>query len=178
MTILAELVAVVAGTVLFYSGSVKLGAPSAIRSTLSGLGFPPRLTGTVAVLLGLSELLVGVAATTIRGYMAAIGLAALGLGFAFAGLRSLIKRESIPCNCIGRRGGKMALGWRQIVYLPLWLGVGALMFVPAAETGTQFARSGVGFCLAALVAFSLSFGEMLPGYRTTRSLRLRLIPLL
>ncbi|MEU0568859.1 MauE/DoxX family redox-associated membrane protein [Nonomuraea sp. NPDC005983] len=80
-------------------------------------------------------------------------IALLALVFAGAGIRALGRGEKIKCGCFGDSGA--VLGWRQVLYLPLWLALAALAEgSPPTWTG-QEGLLGLAVALLALVAWKL-----------------------
>ncbi|MFI6458342.1 MauE/DoxX family redox-associated membrane protein, partial [Streptosporangium amethystogenes] len=80
-------------------------------------------------------------------------IALLALAFAGAGIRALGSGEKIKCGCFGNSGA--VLGWRQLLYLPLWLALAALAQAgPPAWTGEE-GLLGLAVALLVLVAWKL-----------------------
>jgi hypothetical protein len=136
------------------------------------LGVRPVLTRPVAV---------GVITTE---FVAAVGLAispaalwprtlivVLAVAFALAGLKALVARERIDCNCLGNvREG--LLGWRQIVLLPCWLLLAAMAQLrpPTWDTGQGL----LGLAAFVLVLAYWQLLGLVPGWRTLRGDRIAL----
>lgn len=77
----------------------------------------------------------------------------LALAFAGAGIRALSRGEKIKCGCFGNSGA--VLGWRQVLYLPLWSALAVLAEAsPPTWTG-QEGLLGLAVALLAMVAWKL-----------------------
>ncbi|MFF4189784.1 MauE/DoxX family redox-associated membrane protein [Nonomuraea sp. NPDC001831] len=77
----------------------------------------------------------------------------LSMAFAGAGIRALSRGEKIKCGCFGNGGA--VLGWRQVLYLPLWLALVVLAEAnPPTWTG-QEGLLGLAVALLAMVAWKL-----------------------
>jgi hypothetical protein len=155
MTTLAVISQIAIAVVLVFSGLSKLIAGKDVLQTLRHLGVPELLVTPTAVGLVALELTVATALLvfpTAGAPRFAVG--ALGTGFAAAGLRAMIAKQRIPCNCLGHIGSGN-LGWRQLQLLPAWL---ALPAVGQADPPAWGWRQGliilVGI-LAALVVLQL-----------------------
>ena len=159
------------GVFLFASLSkmLKFGQ---FQETLVVLGVRPALTKSVAV---------GVATTE---FVAAVGLAIspavlwpralvvmLAVAFALAGLKALVAKERIDCNCFGNVREAL-LGWRQIVLLPCWLLLAAMAHLrsPTWNPG----RGLLGLTTFVLVLAYWQVLALAPGWRTLRGDRIAL----
>ncbi|MFJ2029147.1 MauE/DoxX family redox-associated membrane protein [Streptosporangium sp. NPDC087985] len=81
----------------------------------------------------------------------------LAAAFAGAGIRALGIKEKIKCGCFGNGGA--VLGWRQVLYLPLWLALAALAEAGAPGWNGEQGLAGLSALLLALVAWKL-FAEL------------------
>ncbi|WP_188195495.1 MauE/DoxX family redox-associated membrane protein [Nonomuraea sp. SYSU D8015] len=124
-----------------------------LGQTIARLG-PAALArqGTIAVisaeLLAVTGLTAFPSATWPRGL-----IALLALVFAGAGIRALSSGEKIKCGCFGN--GAAVLGWRQVLYLPLWLALAAMAEMrPPNWTGEE-GLLGLAVALLVLVAWKL-----------------------
>lgn len=173
-SVLAIEAGIVAGAaLLLYAGSTKVVAPAAVRSTLGDLGIPGHLTAKVAGAVALAEIVTAVVVVTVRGYTAALLLPGLGTTFAAAGLWSLATGRRIACNCFGPHSGRAVLGWRQVAYLPLWIGFGVIMPSAVANAPSTEVRLA-GLYGALLGAFLLTARHLLPLSLQARAERLSL----
>lgn len=131
----------------------KILTHRALTQTVSKLGFGAIARPAALILIG-AELLAVTAMTIMPSATWPRGLVVLlALSFAGAGIRALGVGEKIKCGCFGRGGA--ALGWRQVLYLPLWLGLAAAAeFAPPSWSADE-GLAGLAALLLALVAWKL-----------------------
>ncbi|GII95828.1 MauE/DoxX family redox-associated membrane protein [Sinosporangium siamense] len=147
MEALGVAVRLAAALLLMYAAAQKLAVPRPFRQTLEALRVPA--VRAVALLVPAAETAAAVGLLAAPGNPLT-GTLVAGLGFSFAGaaLVAMRRGESIRCACYGQEG-ESDLGVRQLVALPLWLGVAAVsMLVPPGEA--------VGVPLVAAAATALA----------------------
>jgi len=152
MTTLALMSQITLAGVLVFAGLSKLVAVKDVLQTLRHLGVPELLVQPTAV--GLVALELAVATALLVLPMASVPRLAVGIlggGFAGAGLRALIAKRRIACNCLGRIGSA-TLGWRQLQLLPAWF---ALPAVAQAYPPTWSWRQGLIMLAGILAALLL-----------------------
>ncbi|MEV6930716.1 MauE/DoxX family redox-associated membrane protein [Dactylosporangium sp. NPDC051485] len=127
MVILSWLVACAVAAVFVVGGVEKLRVRSAFARTLSELGLPAPLVPVLSLLVPIAELATsaGLMLAPAAAWPAA-GVAALGAAFALAGLLGLRARQPVACSCLGAATDAY-LGRRQLVLLPGWLAVAAVL---------------------------------------------------
>ncbi|MFI6323374.1 MauE/DoxX family redox-associated membrane protein [Nonomuraea sp. NPDC050556] len=124
-----------------------------LTQTIAKLG--PGAAARPATLLVIgAELLAVVGLTVLPGQTwPRVLIALLALCFAGAGIRALGVKEKIRCGCFG--GGRAVLGWRQVMYLPLWLGLAALAEYASPAWSVDEGLAGLAGLLLVLVAWKL-----------------------
>lgn len=124
-----------------------------LTQTISKLGLGTLARPATLLVIGAESLAVA-GLTVLPGQTWPRALVALlALSFAGAGIRALGVKEKIRCGCFG--GGRAVLGWRQVMYLPLWLGLAALAeYAPPAWNADE-GLAGLASLLLALVAWKL-----------------------
>lgn len=171
MTPLAVAVQVAAATVLAVAAAAKLGAPRGLRATLAELGVPG--AEVVRWLVPAAELAVAVALVSAPAAPATRAtVLAVGLAFAGAGARALVRGARVTCACFG--GGRGApLGVRQLVALPVW----ALAALLPARAATPLAGSeGLVVLAGAVVAVAAARAVVVSGWaREGRAFRAGLV---
>lgn len=173
--LLVEALAWAVATLLFSSGVSKLVAPRSIRRTVAALGVPPPVATRLALLLGAGEVVAAALVGAVRGLPAAMLVAVLGCAFAGAAAWSMATGRDVACNCLGRHGGDAPLGWRQLVALPLWLAVAAVMVHPLARAAVLEHRLVTTY-LALLAAFAVTARHLVPAVLGLRAIRLAARP--
>lgn len=122
---------VVVALVLIHSSTAKLRSGSTFMDVLRQLGIKYARAGWLVV--AAAELAAAVSLSLpVAPYIPALGVLLLGLAFAAAGVRAITVGKSIECACFGE-GSQRFLGWRQLLYLPLWVlaaGIIAVQRVP------------------------------------------------
>lgn len=153
-------------TVLAYSSLSKVPAFGAFGDVLRRLG-AGRSAAPAAALVVAGELLAAVALLAApAAAWPRLLVALLAAGFAAAGVRALLMRERVHCNCFGAGGGGAALGVRQLVLLPGWLAAAAAAQAWAPHWSAEEGLAGLA---ALLLAFS---ARHLPqGVRAWRGLK-------
>jgi hypothetical protein len=125
----------------------------ALTQTISKLGFSAIARPVALIVIG-AELLAVTAMTIMPSATWPRALfALLALSFAGAGILALGAEEKIKCGCFG--GGGAALGWRQVLYLPLWLGLAAAAEFAPPSWSVDEGLAGLAALLLALVAWKL-----------------------
>ncbi|MGI5286145.1 MauE/DoxX family redox-associated membrane protein [Nonomuraea polychroma] len=135
-----------------------------LGQTIARLG-PAALARQGAIAVIVAELLAvaGLATIPSATWPRAL-IALLALAFAGAGIRALSSGEKIKCGCFGSGGA--VLGWRQVLYLPLWLALAALAEVrPPNWTGEE------GLLGLAVALLALAVWKLRAEWRVWRSLR-------
>ncbi|WP_407563926.1 MauE/DoxX family redox-associated membrane protein [Streptomyces sp. 184] len=154
--------------VLLWAGLEKLRMRAEFARTLSGIGFTGRTRRALILLVPATELLVaGALLITPSAMWTRYAVGALGLAFAAAGAMALRAERVIECSCFG--AGGRALGRRQIVLLPVWLGVAAaLQLTGPSWSATAGVRGLAGVLVAICVLRAVSLAHVLRaavGYR-------------
>ncbi|MFI6458213.1 MauE/DoxX family redox-associated membrane protein [Streptosporangium amethystogenes] len=115
---------------------------------LSAVARPATLLVIGAELLAVTALTIMPSATWPR-----VLVVLLALSFAGAGIRALGVKEKIRCGCFG--GGEAVLGRRQVLYLPLWLGLAVVAEYAPPSWSADEGLAGLATLLLALVAWKL-----------------------
>ncbi len=140
--------------ILLLAATAKTRSVRSFANTLADLGLPTSLTSVLARAVIVGELLVAVALVIAPGDVVdRAGVAALGLGFFVAGLRSLSLGGHIECRCFGSVD-RSQLGWRQVGLLPAWV----LSVLIAPNSGQYSFLVRLEGLLVSLVIFAVIFG--------------------
>lgn len=166
-----ELVIILVGGVLLYTGSVKIANRDPIRTTLVALGISFRRSSQLAVVLAVGEIIGGGAVVLVRGPTGAGVLMLLGVAFSGAALWAMATNRYVACNCYGQRTDGKPLGLRQIAYIPVWIGVAYILITPAAMT-IGIDQRLISFAIALTLAFIRTGLDGLPFWRDARAERL------
>lgn len=119
---LAFLTAFLFAGVLLWSGLEKWRSRSRFEATLRDLQVPTVARRFLVYTIPGAEILVGGVLLLAPGFRwSGLGVGSLGLIFAVAGALALRIGTPIACSCFGATGHG-TLGWRQIVFLPVWMG--------------------------------------------------------
>ncbi len=124
MRFASDMMVLAAATTLLVAGSTKLVQPKPVATTLAEMcrTVRGRACGPESPLLGrlLGGIEVGLAIVIAvgRSTPAAIALLVFAFGLAFAGVVGIASHGKVSCACFGR--SDRALGWPQIIQLPLW----------------------------------------------------------
>jgi hypothetical protein len=113
-------------TVFVWAGLSKSLAVGGLADSIERLGFGAALAKPVAVTVIGAELTAAIGLFVFPSSIwprALVGL--LAAGFAIAGLMAVGSKRRIACACFGNLGRGL-LGWRQVLLLPLWLGLAGL----------------------------------------------------
>lgn len=118
-----------AAGVLLYASAAKLASPRDFRRTLRQLNLPS--VERVWFLVPLVEVGCG-ALLVFRPHLlaTAVAVAVLGLAFASAGAYAHLRHLAIRCACFGQ-GSSGRLGRKQVLLLPVWWGLAALVWFGA-----------------------------------------------
>ncbi len=150
LVVLAGLAQLVLAGVLALSALTKAYLPARFGETLRQLGFPAALSRSGAAAVIVAELATGVALVVAPGSgWPRVAVLVLASGFAGAGAWALTTGRRVACHCFGP-GQHAALGVRQLVALPGWLGLCGLAQV---KPPTWTVAQGVG-----LLAFAVLGG--------------------
>jgi methylamine utilization protein MauE len=130
--LLGVVVRYAAAALLLYAGARKIAAPLPFRQTLDALRLPA--AGVLVLVVPVLEIAAAAALVAMpRSIATTVVVAGLGAAFAGAALLALHRDERIRCACYGHAGDG-ELGWRQLVALPVWLGVAvASLVLPAGS---------------------------------------------
>jgi Methylamine utilisation protein MauE len=121
MDVLALLVACTVAGILIIAGVEKLRARAIFDETLSRLGLTGRFRDVSRFGVPIMELAVSAGLLLAPASVwPVLGAGALSVIFAVAGMLALRTRQPVPCTCLGVAGNG-TLGWRQILFLPLWV---------------------------------------------------------
>lgn len=98
----------VLAVVLVVSGATKLGDPAPTTAMLAAVRLPA--SPFAARLVGIFELMVGIATFVVGGRVTAVVMAATYAGFALIGLRLLrLEDANVSCGCFGRASTRMSV---------------------------------------------------------------------
>jgi hypothetical protein len=98
----------------------------------------------------------------------------LAIGFAAAGLMAVLTKRRVACRCFGSAGRGM-LGWRQVAWVPVWLGAAGI-----AHWRAPGWTADVGLLLVACTVLGLLAVRVPAGVRLVRTLhddRMALLPI-
>ena len=140
----------VAITATFLSAVIgKLRAPSSLPATLRALGVPgPAVAASVVV--GGEMLVVALLVFPAAATGALILAAGLAVAFAGSGIVAVRRRLHIACACFG--SGAHNLGWRQVMILPVLLGMSAIAALRGLTPTQSLLACTAGCAAAAVVA--------------------------
>ena len=142
--------------ILMVSGLEKLRSGSGFREVVRTLGFRSATFWWLALCgaeLGAAALQV----LPVPPGLSSAAVAGLGLIFAYAGARAIRRGADVRCACYGDLSGTARLGRRQILAVPLWLGLAAATWLWAPTTAEH--RSAV--ILLAILAVSAGYAVAL-----------------
>jgi uncharacterized membrane protein len=144
-----------ASATLLTAAAAKFAVPQPLRRALHEL-VPDRGSIPVGVvkILAAAETLISLALLIpATRAVAGVGLGALGLLFAAAGLAGYIRRSAVPCGCLGT--GSRALGLRNALVGLVLLGVAGLNVVGAPSSDPGLWRAAPLISAAATLVFCL-----------------------
>jgi uncharacterized membrane protein YphA (DoxX/SURF4 family) len=155
-----------ASAAVLLAGSAKLADPSAIRGVISALGVP--WPSAVAFCLAVGELATGLSLILLPGAWVTTGcVIALALIFTGAAVMALRRHLQVECACFGAALAAR-LGWRQILFAPVWVAVGvSVVTQPVALPGQRLSLAfAVITCIA--VGALCRLAPLLIEHRTQR----------
>lgn len=124
-----------------------------LTRTISQLGLGSVARPAALIVIGAELLAVTALAIMPSWSWPRVLVALLALSFAGAGIRALGFEEKIRCGCFG--GGGAALGWRQVLYLPLWLSLAAVAQYAPPSWSADEGLAGLAALLLVLAAWKL-----------------------
>lgn len=153
MTIGATAVTLMMAGVLLRAAVEKVRDLRPTAATIRALGVPDSLASVVAASVTVAELAVA-AAVLFRpdATPTHLGIVALAVAFALAGLLALRRGEPIRCNCFG--AGSADLGKTQLLALAPWVTGAAVLRLGFAEA-PDLTRSAVCFAATSLTLAAL-----------------------